>query len=86
MGAPVAWGRGCDSCFHTGYRGRTAICEIMTVDERIRRLIQNGASTGELHEAARQRGMRSLRESGLSAVRAGRTTLDEVLRETMGAA
>ena len=85
-GVRIAWGEGCDRCFHTGYRGRTAICEIMTVDERIRRLIQNGASTGELHEAARQRGMRTLRESGLFAVQAGRTTLDEVLRATMGAA
>ncbi len=85
-GARVAHGAGCDRCFHTGYRGRTAICEVMHVDDGIRRLIREGASSGALREAARARGMRTLRESGLAAVRLGRTTVEEVLRETMGAA
>ena len=84
-GAQVAVGRGCDRCFHTGYRGRTAICEIMHVDSRIRELVQAGASTGEVRQAARQNGMRTLREAGLEAVREGRTSLAEVLRETLGA-
>jgi len=82
-GATLYYGKGCDACFHTGYRGRTAICEIMRVDDALRRAILERASTAEVRERACQAGMRTLRESGLRAVLAGTTTIEEVRRETM---
>lgn len=82
-GATLHYGKGCEQCFHTGYRGRTAICEIMRVDANLRRAILERASTAEIRARARQAGMRTLRESGLQAVLEGVTTLEEVRRETM---
>jgi len=82
-GATLVYGKGCDQCFHTGYRGRTAICEIMRVDDALRRAILENASTAEVRERARRGGMRTLRESGLQAVLEGVTTIEEVRRETM---
>ncbi len=82
-GATLHYGKGCEQCFHTGYRGRTAICEIMRVDANLRRGILERASTAEIRARARQAGMRTLRESGLRAVLDGVTTLEEVRRETM---
>ena len=84
-GATLYYGRGCEKCFHTGYRGRTAICELMWIDDAIRRAILANASTATVREHARSAGMRTLRESGLRAVRDGQTTVEEVLRETMAA-
>src|SRR6185503_14302111 len=82
-GVELHYGKGCDQCFHTGYRGRTAICEIMRIDTALRRAILERASTAAVRERAQQAGMRSLRESGLRAVLAGVTTIEEVRRETM---
>jgi type IV pilus assembly protein PilB len=82
-GATLYYGKGCDACFHTGYRGRTAICEIMRVDAGLRRAILAKASTAEVRRLARERGMRTLREAGVRAVLEGVTTLEEVRRETM---
>jgi type IV pilus assembly protein PilB len=82
-GRSLSYGRGCDRCYHTGYRGRTALFEIMQPDDAIRAAIQEGASTEELREHARAAGMTSLRESGMRAVLAGVTTVEEVLRETL---
>ncbi len=84
VGAKFAVGRGCDRCHHTGYRGRLAIFEVLRVDDGIRQLVLDGVSTQRLREAARGRGMRPLRESGLLAALDGHTTLEEVLRETVG--
>jgi type IV pilus assembly protein PilB len=81
-GVELAFGRGCASCFHTGYRGRTSICEIMRVTEPVRRAILEGTSTAAVRTEALKGGMRTLRESGLRAVREGITTIEEVLRET----
>ncbi|MEM7308712.1 MAG: GspE/PulE family protein [Planctomycetota bacterium] len=81
-GQELAFGRGCDRCFHTGYRGRTAICEIMPVTESVRRAILETSSTAEVRDQGRRAGMRTLRESGLRAVREGVTTVEEILRET----
>ncbi|HED64794.1 MAG TPA: type II/IV secretion system protein [Planctomycetes bacterium] len=83
-GHTLAFGKGCEDCFHTGYRGRTAISEIMRVDEAVRRAVVAEASTAEIRERAAEAGMRSLRRSGLDAVLAGVTTVEEVLHETMG--
>jgi type IV pilus assembly protein PilB len=82
-GATFYYGKGCDQCHHTGYRGRTGLFEVMSMSSELRRLILANASTGELRGAAVQNGMRTLRESGLAAVTEGRTTIEEVLRETL---
>ncbi|MFO0873721.1 MAG: ATPase, T2SS/T4P/T4SS family [Phycisphaerales bacterium] len=76
-------GRGCDGCNRSGYRGRMAIFEIMLMDDDIRELVIQQASTNVLRAEARRRGMRTLRESGLMAIYEGQTTIDEVVRETI---
>jgi len=82
-GATLYYGKGCEECHHTGYRGRMGIFEVLRVDAGIKRSILGGSSSNELREAARNSGMRSLRESGLGAVLEGVTTIEEVLRETI---
>lgn len=77
------WGKGCENCNGTGYRGRLAIYEIMLMTDRLRQLVLEHASTEQLRVAAREQGMRSLRESGLLAIYDGHTTIEEVVRETM---
>ncbi|HQG05931.1 MAG TPA: type II secretion system ATPase GspE [Anaerohalosphaeraceae bacterium] len=84
-GKKFYYGRGCDMCNNTGYRGRTGLFEIMTFDDEVRDLIMNHASTAVLREAARRKGMRTLRENGLELIYSGITTLDEVARETIAA-
>ena len=76
-------GKGCDNCRNTGYSGRMAIYEIMTMDDDIRDLIVKHKSTGVLREAAKKRGMRTLRESGLLAIYDGLTTVEEVVGQTI---
>jgi len=77
-------GRGCDACNNSGFKGRMALFEIMVIDDDIREMIMNQASVSALRNEARKRGMRSLRESGLNGIYEGQTTIDEVIRETMG--
>ncbi len=76
-------GRGCDDCNHTGYRGRMAIFETLQLDDHLRELVKEQASTNILRAEARRQGMRSLRDSGLTAIYEGQTTMDEVVRETI---
>ena len=76
-------GKGCGNCNGSGYKGRLAIFEILVLDDSMRELIMNQASTAVLRVEARKRGMRTLRESGLLSIYDGRTTIDEVLRETI---
>lgn len=76
-------GRGCDKCNRSGYRGRMAVFEIMALDDDLRELISQGASTSVLRAEARRRGMRPLRDCGLLAIYEGQTTIDEVVRETI---
>jgi type IV pilus assembly protein PilB len=76
-------GNGCESCNHSGYRGRLAIFEIMEFDDAISELVLSQASTAVLRVEAQKRGMRSLRESGLLSIFDGETTIDEVVRETL---
>jgi len=66
-----------------GYKGRMALFEIMTLDDEIRELMMNEASTTVLRNASRKKGMRSLRESGLMALYEGLTTIDEIVGETI---
>jgi type IV pilus assembly protein PilB len=77
------YGKGCDYCNNTGYRGRLGIYETMVLDDNLRDLIMNRASTAVLRREAMKRGMRTLRESGLLAIYEGITTLDEVVKETI---
>jgi len=70
----------CEACGHTGYRGRTGIYELMTVNENLRHLIHDNRGEQVLRQAAREGGMRTLREDGLRKVRSGETSLEEVLR------
>jgi type IV pilus assembly protein PilB len=77
------YGKGCDYCNNTGYRGRLGIYEIMVMNDQLRELIMRRASTGVLRREAIKHGMRTLRESGLLAVYDGITSLDEVVRETV---
>jgi general secretion pathway protein E len=73
---------GCEHCAGTGYRGRTAVLELMTMSERLRALVLARAQASELAAAARAEGMRTMREDGLAKAVAGVTTVDEVLRVT----
>jgi general secretion pathway protein E/type IV pilus assembly protein PilB len=75
-------GVGCRECQGTGYRGRTGVFELMPVTEAIRSLIPQHASAGVIRRQAAADGMLSLRQDGWRHVRAGRTTVDEVLRVT----
>ncbi len=82
--APAGWqqfsGKGCAICDNTGYLGRTAIFEILEVNESIRKQIAAGDGSEEIYSAARQQGLKTLWEKGLDAVSAGRTTLQEIER------
>jgi len=73
-------GRGCRQCQGTGFRGRSAVCELLDVTPNVRRLILAGASAADIRRAAMQQGARSLRSDGWRHVLEGRTTIEEVLR------
>ncbi len=79
------FGRGCDHCKGSGYKGRTALFELMTINDSIRELILQKASAGVIRVQAQRTGMRTLRDSGLLKVMAGVTTIEEVARETLAA-
>ncbi|MGE4488056.1 MAG: GspE/PulE family protein [Kiritimatiellales bacterium] len=71
---------GCDECRGSGFKGRTGIYEILIVDDHIRPLIIDRSSASEIMHAARQRGLRTLREDGWRKVLHGMTTVEEILR------
>ena len=73
---------GCHRCSNTGYRGRLGLFEWLEITEEMRELIGAGAPLPPLREAAKRRGLRTLREEGVRAALAGATTLSEVLRHT----
>ena len=75
-------GSGCIECGGTGYRGRTAICELLDLTDHIRELILGRRPTSEIKQAARDAGMRFLRESAVEQVLQGRTTLHEINKVT----
>jgi len=77
-----ARGRGCAACLKTGYRGRTAVREILEVTEPLRRSISRGALAEELRNEAQTRGFRSMRFQALKKVIAKVTTVQEVVRLT----
>jgi len=81
--AKVSKGKGCSVCNNSGYKGRAGLYEVMVIDDEIRELILVGASAVELKKKAMERGMITLRGSGIRKVMDGVTTLEEVARETV---
>jgi type IV pilus assembly protein PilB len=86
---PAAWanvvlseGAGCLECSGTGFHGRTAICELLDLTDRIREMIVDRRPTSEIKRIAREEGMITLRESGLAKIRAGMTTVKEINKVT----
>ncbi|MDD5495476.1 MAG: ATPase, T2SS/T4P/T4SS family [Candidatus Omnitrophica bacterium] len=77
-------GKGCNACLNTGYKGRVGLIEVLVLSPSIRALILEGAQEYRIMDQARREGMMSLRENGLQAALYGITTLDEVLRVTVG--
>jgi type IV pilus assembly protein PilB len=77
------YGRGCERCNNTGYKGRVGLYEVMEITEELRELILVGASALELKRKAVDEGMITLRRSGLHKVMEGVTTIEEVARETV---
>lgn len=81
--ANVMRGRGCEACRHLGYKGRLGIFEIFQIDDEVRFMVNDRASTIELRKRARELGMRTLREDGVRKVLSGMTTAEEVIAATM---
>jgi type IV pilus assembly protein PilB len=86
---PAVWssvtlveGGGCLECSGTGFHGRTAICELLDLTDRIREMIVDRRPTSEIKRIAREEGMITLRESGLAKIRDGVTTLKEINKVT----
>ena len=85
QGAPLYRGRGCDRCKNSGYAGRMAIIEAMTMTDEIRRLVIQRVGSQDIGKLAIQQGMKTLRSVGLEKVREGLTTLEQTLLVTSGA-
>ena len=77
------YGRGCQRCNNTGYKGRCGIYELLDVTDEIRDMVTSDASVDEIRDMARSQGMTTLRESGLKLIFDGVSTIDEVVRETI---
>jgi len=75
-------GLGCIECGGTGYKGRMAICELLDLSDHIREMILEKRPTSEIKKAAREEGMRFLRESAVERVLEGTTTLREINKVT----
>ncbi len=74
---------GCAECMHTGYKGRTALFEILEVTDLMRELIQQRAPAGVLREQAIHEGMITMFQDGFAKCLAGKTTLEEVLKAAL---
>jgi type IV pilus assembly protein PilB len=79
---PLGEGAGCLECSGTGFHGRTAICELLDLTDRIREMIVDRRPTSEIKRVAREEGMTTLRESGMAKIRDGITTLKEINKVT----
>ncbi len=75
---------GCDRCRQTGYKGRMGIFELFEIDDEVRHMVNDRASTLQLRQRARELGMRTLREDGVRKVLAGMTSAEEVISITLG--
>lgn len=74
---------GCSSCGQTGYSGRSTICEVLTVDEEIQRLIMGQGSAAEIRHAAVTKGMVTMQQDGINKLLAGLTTIEELRRKVL---
>ena len=83
VGKKIYRGRGCESCNNTGFKGRTGLYEFMEINDPIRDLINEGASTQRLRAGALKNGLRTLRDSGLRKLFDGVSTIEEIIRETV---
>ncbi|WP_435017128.1 GspE/PulE family protein [Tundrisphaera sp. TA3] len=77
------YGKGCDRCNNTGYKGRMGVYELLVMNEELRDMVISEASLDVFRELCRKHGMKTLRESGLQAIHAGHTSIEEIIRETM---
>jgi type IV pilus assembly protein PilB len=77
------YGKGCEKCNNTGYKGRMGIYELLIMNDTLRDMVVSEVSLDELRAACRKFGMRTLRESGLLAIHNGQTSIEEIVRETM---
>jgi len=76
------YGKGCDACNNTGYKGRKGIYELLKITDPIRELINERAPTVTIKQKAIELGMITLRQDGLRSIFSGDTTIEEVLRYT----
>ncbi len=77
------YGKGCDKCNNTGYKGRMGIYELAIMNDNLRDMVVAEVSLDEFRNACRKYGMRTLREAGLLCIHHGQTSIEEVVRETM---
>ena len=82
-GQKFFYGRGCERCNNTGYKGRMGLYELVIMNDKLRELVIKETSLDDFREACRGYGMQTLRESGLEALNIGLTTIEEVLKATM---
>ena len=81
-GASLYRGRGCPQCMDIGYRGRTGIYELLPVDEQVRDLLLQNKDAASITASAVSKGMKTLRDAGLSLALSGETSIEEILRVT----
>ena len=79
-------GRGCQNCRETGYRGRVGLFELLAIDDKVRSKVQERANASDIRDVAHSRGMKLLRDDGVSKIVRGFTTVEEVSRVTVRAA
>ena len=82
-GKTFFYGKGCDKCNNTGYKGRMGIYELLVMNDNLRELVVNESSLDEFRASCRKYGMRTLRETGLKSIHDGLTSIEEIVRETI---
>jgi type II secretory ATPase GspE/PulE/Tfp pilus assembly ATPase PilB-like protein len=82
-GRPLARGRGCLACKHTGYFGRTAVFEVLELSRAVRRMVLDGSNEDQIKQKAVSEGLLTLRKSGIKKILEGVTTIDEVRAATL---
>ena len=79
-------GKGCDKCRKTGYSGRLGIFELLVMDDSLKDVVTSNPDVTNLRKLCRERGLVTLRQDGFEKVKAGKTTIDEIIRVTENAA
>jgi type IV pilus assembly protein PilB len=82
-GKKFYYGKGCEKCNNTGYKGRMGIYELLVMNDTLREMVVAEASLDDFRNACRKFGMRTLRETGMQMIHGGLSSIDEVMRETM---